>query len=256
MKFFFFKFYYNLNFYLFDKTLHYGDFYIGNNLSFYKILNIIYEPSNVLNKITIIEGWSKKELQNELSKYFSNVEEIPYNDILADTYFFEKNENFNFFLNKLKKFKLNYFEKFNENILNENFSNEEIMIMGSLIEKEGLDYYDKRHIYSVIFNRLKINMKLQIDASVLFAITDGEYNLNRNLRLKDLKFNHPSNTYINYGLPPKPISYVGTKTIDLIYENYKSDFLFYFFDNSLKKHIFSKTYENHKKKLNEFRNQK
>ena len=195
-------------------------------------------------------------MQNELSKYFSNVEEIPYNDILADTYFFEKNENFNFFLNKLKKFKLNYFEKFNENILNENFSNEEIMIMGSLIEKEGLDYNDKRHIYSVIFNRLKINMKLQIDASVLFAITDGEYNLNRNLRLKDLKFNHPSNTYINYGLPPKPISYVGTKTIDLIYENYKSDFLFYFFDNSLKKHIFSKTYENHKKKLNEFRNQK
>ena len=251
-----FKFYYNLNTYLFNKQLHYGDFYLGKNITFHKFLEILYEPSNILNKITIVEGWSKKELEYELSKHFTDIKEIPYNDILADTYFYEKNENINFFFNKLKKYKINYFEKFKENILNKNYNNEEIMIIGSLIEKEGLDYYDKKNISSVIFNRLNINMRLQIDASVLFAITDGEYNLNRNLNLSDLKFKHSFNTYVNYGLPPKPIAYVGTKTIDLIYENYKSDFLFYFFDNSLNKHIFSNDFENHKKKLNEYRNQK
>ena len=253
---FIFKFYYNLNTYLFSKQLHYGDFYLGKNITFHKFLEILYEPSNILNKITIVEGWSKKELEYELSKHFKDIKEIPYSDILADTYFYEKNENINFFLNKLKKYKINYFAKFKENILNENYNNEEIMIIGSLIEKEGLDYYDKKNISSVIFNRLNINMRLQIDASVLFAITDGEYNLNRNLNLSDLKFKHPFNTYVNYGLPPKPIAYVGTKTIDLIYENYESDFLFYFFDNSLNKHIFSNDFENHKKKLNEYRNQK
>tara|TARA_B100000886_G_C20403102_1_gene483476 strand:- start:232 stop:1194 length:963 start_codon:yes stop_codon:yes gene_type:complete len=253
---FIFKFYHKLNTYLFNKQLHYGDFYLGKNITFHKFLEILYEPSNILNKITIVEGWSKKELEDELSKHFTDIKEIPYNDILADTYFYEKNENINFFLNKLKKYKINYFEKFKENILNENYNNEEIMIIGSLIEREGLDYYDKKNISSVIFNRLKINMRLQIDASVLFAITDGEYNLNRTLNLRDLKFKHPFNTYVNNGLPPKPIAYVGTKTIDLIYENYKSDFLFYFFDNSLKKHIFSNDFENHKKRLNEYRNQK
>ena len=253
---FIFKFYYNLNTYLFSKQLHYGDFYLGKNITFHKFLEILYEPSNILNKITIVEGWSKKELEYELSKHFTDIKEIPYNDILADTYFYEKNENINFFLKKLKKYKINYFEKFKENMLNENYNNEEIMIIGSLIEKEGLDYYDKKNISSVIFNRLNINMRLQIDASVLFAITDGEYNLNRNLNLSDLKFKHPFNTYVNYGLPPKPIAYVGTKTIDLIYENYESDFLFYFFDNSLNKHIFSNDFENHKKRLNEYRNQK
>jgi len=253
---FIFKFYYNLNSYLFNKQLHYGDFYLGKNITFHKFLEILYEPSNILNKITIVEGWSKKDLEYELSKHFTDIIEIPYNDILADTYFYEKDENINFFFNKLKKYKINYFEKFKDNILNENYNNEEIMIIGSLIEKEGLDYYDKKNISSVIFNRLKINMRLQIDASVLFAITDGEYNLNRKLNLSDLKFKHPFNTYVNYGLPPKPIAYVGTKTIDLIYENHKSDFLFYFFDNSLKKHIFSNDFENHKKRLNEYRNQK
>ena len=98
-------------------------------------------------------------------------------------------------------------------------------------------------------------MKLQIDASVIYAITDGKYNLNRKLLLKDLKVNHPFNTYHIYGLPPKPISYVGKKTLDLIFENYKSDFLFYFFNNSLNRHIFSKSFEEHKTKLNDYRNQ-
>ena len=64
----------------------------------------------------------------------------------------------------------------------------------------------------------------------------------------------PFNTYLYKGLPPKPISYVGKKTLDIIFENYKTDFLFYFFDNSLNKHIFSKNYADHKKKLNEYRN--
>ena len=97
-------------------------------------------------------------------------------------------------------------------------------------------------------------MKLQIDTTVLFAITDG--NLNRKLLINDLKIIHPFNTYVIDGLPPKPISYVGKKTLDIIFENYKSDFLFYFFNNSLKRHIFSKTFEDHKIKLNEYRNSK
>ena len=97
-------------------------------------------------------------------------------------------------------------------------------------------------------------MKLQIDATVLFAITNGEYNLNRKLLRSDLKFDHPYNTYKYYGLPPSPISYVGKKTIDIIFENYKSEFLFYFFNKSLKRHIFSKNYKEHINKLNEYRN--
>ena len=50
--------------------------------------------------------------------------------------------------------------------------------------------------------------------------------------------------------------YVSKETIDLIFENYQSDFLFYFFNNRLNKHIFSKTFKEHKSKLNEYRNKK
>ena len=70
---------------------------------------------------------------------------------------------------------------------------------------------DDKNIASVIFNRLNKKMRLQIDATVLYAITDGKFNLDRSLTLKDLKFNHSYNTYLFDGLPPKPISYVGRK---------------------------------------------
>jgi len=237
-----------------NKFIHYGEFFIEKNVSPTEFLNIISKPSNILNKITIIEGWSQKDLDNELSKNFTNFYSIPYEDIIADTYFYEKKTDFNSFVKKLRNIRNSYFDKFINNELSDIYTSNQIMIIGSLIEKEGLDIQDKKKISSVIMNRLNNNMKLQIDATVLYAITDGKYNLDRKLLLSDLKFDDPYNTYKYKGLPPKPISYVGRQTIDIIFENNNTDFLFYFFNNSLNRHIFSNNYEDHRKKLYEFRN--
>ncbi len=239
-----------------NKFIHFGEFHIDKNVSALNLLEVISNPSNIINRITIIEGWSNKQLKSELSKYFENTKNVPYEEIIADTYFFEKNSNFNTFIENLIKIKSKYMNNYKNNILYKKFTENEIMTIGSIIEKEGLDKEDKMKISSVIFNRLNKNMKLQIDATVIYSITEGKYNLNRKLLLKDLKINHPFNTYIYYGLPPKPISYVGRETLDIIFENYKTDFLFYFFNKSLKRHIFSKTYAEHIKKLNEYRNKK
>ena len=136
------------------------------------------------------------------------------------------------------------------------YSFDELLIIGSLLEKEGKDDFDKKVIFSVIQNRLKINMKLQIDASTIYALTNGKYDLTRGLKLNDLKIEHPYNTYFIKGLPPNPISYVGKKTMELIFENYKSEYLYYFYNSIFKKHIYSKNFEEHKRKLSDYRNQK
>ncbi len=245
----FFKIYSNI----YSLKIHYGEFNIEKSKNFYNFIKKITKPSNVLNKITIIEGWSKIELDKELSKYFESFESIAFNQILADTYYFNKNDSFINFLNKLKKFKDEYLKRYDNHKLLKKYTFEEIFIIGSLLEKEGFDYEDKRLISSVIFNRLDKNMKLQIDATVIYALTDGKYDKFSKVTLKDLKYKHPYNTYIIKNLPPSPISYVGTKTIDIILENYKSNFLFYFYNEKLKKHIFSENFEEHKRKLNEYR---
>ena len=248
------SYFYKINNIVSNNYIHFGDFYFEEKkINIFELFKIITNPSNVYLKITIIEGWSQKQLNNELSKYFTNTFDIAYEDIIADTYYFKKHSNFNTFVKNLYKVKENYFKNNYSNDINNFYNNNEIITIGSLLEKEGLDYNDKLNISSVIFNRLHKKMKLQIDATVIFAITDGQYNLERNLKISDLKIKHPYNTYFNKGLPPKPISYVGKKTLDIIFKNYKSDFLFYFFDKSLNKHIFSKNYEEHKTKLNEYR---
>ena len=247
------KIYLRINYFINNKFYHYGDFNIKNNSTLIDFLNIISKPSNVLLKITIVEGWSQNQLDLELSKYFVNFKTIPYQQIIADTYFFKKNTNFDTFLKNITNFKENYFKKYKNNELFDKFNVDDLIIIGSLLEKEGLDHKDKRLISSVIYNRLDKKMKLQIDATVLFAITNGKYDLNRKLLKRDLKIDHPFNTYIHTGLPPKPISYVGKKTLDILFENNKNEFLFYFFNYSLNKHIFSKTFKEHKEKLNEYR---
>ena len=124
-----------------------------------------------------------------------------------------------------------------------------------MVEKEALGENDKRLVSSVIFNRLNKKMKLQIDATTIYSLTNGLFSLNRKLTLKDLKNKHPFNTYNIRGLPPKPISYAGRKTIEIVLENYKTDYLYYFYNNLIKKHIYSLNYEEHKKKLNSYRKQ-
>ena len=252
-----YKIYYRILILLSENTfIHYGSFKIEKNQSFVNFIDLISKPSNVLNKITIIEGWSKNQLNQELSKYFDDYKSIAYEEILADTYYVQKNQNFDIFLNKLKNYKNNYIKNKRKELNYNAYTDYQIMIIGSLIEREGLDYEDKLKISSVISNRLENKMKLQIDASVVYFITEGKNNLKRNLTYSDLKIKNPYNTYIINGLPPKPIAYVGTKTIDIILERYKSDFLFYFFNNVINKHIFSEDYEKHKYKLNEYRKNK
>ena len=239
-----------------DKEIHFGKFKLNENPTYYQILKSIVLPSNFYNKITIIEGWSKNDLNIILLKLFEKPYEINYDKIIADTYFLSEGTSFSTFKKQLDKRFLLIKNKYKDHHLLKKYSFDEILIIGSLLEKEGIDYEDKRKIYSVIMNRLKLNMKLQIDATVIFSITEGKRDFDRKLTYDDLKIENPYNTYKNYGLPPGPISYVGHKTIELIFEDYKTNYLFYFYSSLENKHIFSLNYKDHLKRLNEYRSKK
>ncbi len=236
--------------------IHYGHFNIKNKINFVKFIKLITSPSTNYEKISIIEGWTKYELNKILKEHFNNFEELSYTEVVADTYMFSNGSSFINF-KKITEDKFNKIkEVFKNNDLLNKFSFKEIMIIGSLLEKEGLDTNDKKQIYSVIINRLNKKMKLQIDATVIYALTEGYKSFDRKLNYDDLKIKHNFNTYHIYGLPPEPISYVGYKTIELIFENYKTDYLFYFYNESENRHVFSKNYKNHITKLNEYRSRK
>lgn len=123
----------------------------------------------------------------------------------------------------------------------------EIITLASLIEKEtGLDS-ERKMISSVFHNRLRKNMRLQTDPTVIYAIEkfDG------NIRKRDLKIDSPYNTYRYKGLPPGPIASPGIKSIVAAISPIKSDYL-YFVSRQDGSHHFSSTLVEHNRAVQKY----
>ena len=82
-------------------------------------------------------------------------------------------------------------------------SPDEALILASIVEKETGKESDRGMISSVFHNRLRINMPLQTDPTVIYGMGDA---FDGNLRRADLLSDHPWNTYTRKGLPPTPIA--------------------------------------------------
>ena len=242
-----------LKIYNYFVNIHYGEFILSKNSNYLEIIKKISQPSNVVIKIKIIEGWQKYQLFEYLIHYYEHPFIIKYEEILADTYFIKPANKISKLLALIKLNKNKLFEKYKNNKLLKKYSEKEIMIIASLVEKEGIDNNDKKKISSVILNRLDRGMKLQIDATTIYSLTEGAFKLDRPLTYEDLKIKHSFNTYYIDGLPPNPICFVGRKTIEIILENYKTNYLFYYYDKFENKHIYSENYKKHQTKLNVYR---
>ena len=114
----------------------------------------------------------------------------------------------------------------------------EAITLASIIEKEGLE---KDMIAGVFVNRLRKNMRLQSDPTVIFALGSS---FDGNIKRSHLKIDNPYNTYRYKGLPPGPIGLVSLSSIKAALNPQKSDFL-YFVSMNNGFHKFSKTLEEH-----------
>jgi len=104
-----------------------------------------------------------------------------------------------------------------------NLSLHQAVTLASLIEKETGVAEERPLISSVFHNRLAINMKLQTDPTVIYALE----NFDGNLRKKDLFIDSPYNTYRYPGLPPGPIANPGLESILAALSPAKTDYLFF-----------------------------
>ena len=218
------------------RKINYGKFQLNEKNSFFSIYKLISKKSNIDFKITLIEGWQEYQLIDYLKFFFKDIEKISYSKILADTYNVNSSLDFEDFMSFQNKNINNFLLNFNDNAILKKYGIENILIISSLVEKEGINIFDKSLIASVIFNRLEIDMKLQIDATVIYSLTEGLSKLDRSLKYSDLKFKHPYNTYMINALPPGMISIVSPQTIKIVLNSPKSDYFFYFYNVIEKKH--------------------
>ena len=127
------------------------------------------------------------------------------------------------------------------------FTYHEIITLASLIEKETGKDSERKQISSVFHNRLKKNMPLQTDPTVIYAIE----NFDGNIRKRDLKIDSPYNTYRYKGLPPGPIASPGLKSIVAALYPEKTTNL-YFVSRQDGSHQFSATLNEHNRAVQKY----
>ncbi|MCO4825065.1 MAG: endolytic transglycosylase MltG [Amylibacter sp.] len=162
-------------------------------------------------RITAAEGatsWQIVEMLNQTDFLGGKVESIPPEGMLApNTYEVRRGTLVSEVLDQMfsaqKRILAEEWEKRAPNLPFD--TPEAALALASIIEKETSVAEERPEVAAVFVNRLNKGMKLQMDSTVEYGLTNGQGFLNRGLRRSELSKKTPYNTYIIDGLPPGPI---------------------------------------------------
>jgi len=99
----------------------------------------------------------------------------------------------------------------------------DVLTIASLVEREAAVASERPRIASVIYNRLRDGIRLDIDATTRFVTGNWE----EPLKVSELQNPDPYNTRVHYGLPPGPIGSPGLSSIKAAARPAKTDYIFY-----------------------------
>jgi len=214
-------------------------------------LDLLYKLTHskaALKKITIIPGETDYFIYKKIAKtmHFRDLTcAIPTGFLYADTYYIP----YGFSKQRLCSYLYNISLKRHKAISNKIFGMWNFdkyyhyLIIASIIQKEAKNKYDMKLISSVIYNRLKRHMRLQMDGTLNY----GQFS---HTKVTPYMIKHDTshfNTYKYFGLPPKPICVASLDAILAAIFPAKTNYLY--FVKVGNKHVFSTTYKQHLKNV-------
>lgn len=233
--------------------LKFGEYEIPPKVSLWDAIKILSRKKPIVHRICIPEGFSVHRTLERINnnKFLQGeIENIPKEgSLMPDTYCFKYPTTKQEIINQAQKAMSDFLEKEWKNKSEDCFleTPQEVLTLASIVEKESA--IDLDVIAGMYFNRLKKGMRLQACPTAIYAIVKGK-KFPRNLTYKDLKYDHPYNTYVYKGLPPGPISNPGKKSILAVLHPKKSEWLYLYYDGRrMSKPVYSKTYREHRKNI-------
>ncbi len=127
-------------------------------------------------------------------------------------------------------------------------STHEAIILASIIQKEAMRAEEMPIISSVLHNRLKLGMRLQVDPTVIYGLGPD---FKGKLKRRHLRKDTPYNTYTRDGLPPGPISAPGEDALLAAVQPHQTSYL-YFVAKGDGTHYFSKTLQEHNRAVKKY----
>ena len=214
-----------------------------------------------MEPITLIPGETKElffdalasELKlekNKLNAYYSSLSAYPEAGIYADTYYVPYGISEKHLIHFLLTQSEEKYEEISKKIYG-NYNKKQwldILIIASIIQKEAANTKEMPIVSSVIVNRLKKGMKLQMDGTLNY----GKYS---HIKVTPKRIKNDTsrfNTYKYKGLPHSPIGAVSFDAIIAAIKPAKTNYL-YFMKNAQGLHDFTNTYKNHRKNIKKAR---
>lgn len=237
-----------------DKALKAGEYQFMPHISALQAMEKIARGEVYYRRITIPEGLTTGQIMYMIANYPGLSGEIDVQvkegELLPETYSFELDAPRNSIILQAKtamdKIKKVIWDNRAAGLPYKNIN--EMMTMASIIEKETAVPEERTLVASVFINRLARRMRLQTDPTVIYALTEGEFELKRALKKSDLNIDSPFNTYRNYGLPPTPICNPGVAAMEAAVHPAKTNFL-YFVANGEGGHNFAKSLNEHNRNV-------
>lgn len=247
-----------------------GEFEIAPGETLTEVLKKIVSGQVRQYSLTLVEGWNFKQLMQAINNHeaidhtlldatdeqvmsrLGFEGEHPEGRFFPDTYFIHKNiTDVDVLLRAHNVMTQTLQREWNNREQELPFKNAyEALILASIVEKESAVAEERPVIAGVFINRLRKNMRLQTDPTVIYGLGDS---YDGDIRFRDLRTDTPYNTYTRKGLTPTPIAMPGSGAIRAVLHPEKTSYLYFVAinDNS-GRHKFSSTLEEHNKAVDRF----
>ena len=245
----------------YDQTaaLRAGEYLIPANASMRQIMDLLVSGEAILYAITIPEGLTSQQIVDRIranEMLVGEITEIPAEGtLLPETYKFSRGESRQSVLAWMRAER----DRVVADIWNRRVADlpiaspEEMVTLASIVEKETGIADERSRVAAVFINRLRQNMRLQSDPTVLYGLFGGAGKpANYAITRSDLDRRTDYNTYQIDGLPPGPIANPGRASLEAVANPSRTADL-YFVADGTGGHAFAETYEDHQRNVARWR---
>ncbi len=235
-----------------------GEYAIKKNASIREVLDTLVEGKAILYSVSVPEGLTSLQVVERLKaaqELTGPVQLVPpEGSLLPDTYRFAKGTSRDELLARMQ----NDQAKFVDRLWATRATGlplktkQEAVTLASIVERETGRADERPRVAAVFVNRLKANMPLQSDPTIIYGLSGGRGTLGRGILKSEIEQMTPYNTYRNRGLPPTPIANPGRAALEATMRPAKTGDL-YFVADGTGGHVFADKLEDHQKNVSKWR---
>ena len=233
-------------------TLKAGEYDFASPISPLEVLAKLQQGQRRLNRLTIIEGWTRWDIARAMAQVaefklendaqalelMNNVSLISDLDpeaknlegyLFPDTYEFSPETTAPELIEMMvKRFRNVWKPDWTDHARSLSFTPRQIVTTASIIETEAKLAEERPLVASVIYNRLKKDIPLAVDSSVIYASKlEGKWRYDGKVYRSDIERRSPYNTRLYAGLPPGPVASPGESSLKAALNPATSDYLYY-----------------------------